>query len=41
MGEDGVAIEMLRALDIFSIEKITSIANGIYKRGEISKGMCR
>ena len=41
VGEDGVAIEMLRALDRFSIEKITSIANGIYKRGEISEGMCR
>ena len=33
VGEDGVAIEMLRALDSFSTKKIKSIANKIYKSG--------
>lgn len=41
MGEDGVAIEMFRALDRFSIEKITRIRNSIYKSGNVNEGMCR
>lgn len=32
--------EMLRALDIFSIKKITNMANGINQRGEVRDDMC-
>ena len=34
-GEDGVAKEMLRTLQSFSTKNITSIANKIYKSGEV------
>ena len=32
---------MLLALDSFSTKKITSIANEIYKSGEVSDDMCK
>lgn len=39
-GEDALVTETLRALDIFSIKKITSMANGIKQRGEVRDDMC-
>lgn len=39
MGEDKVNIEMLNTVKQFSIEKITQIANAVYKRGELTEDM--
>lgn len=39
-GEDVLVTETLRALDIFSIKKITNITNGINQRGEVRDDMC-
>ena len=41
VGEDGVNIEMLKAVKDFSIEKITKIANIIYEEGTITEEMCK
>ena len=41
MGEDGIAVEMLRALEEFAVEEITTLANKIYDTGEIPESMCK
>ena len=35
MGDDGISVDMLRALDDFSIDVITDIENKVYDSGEI------
>ena len=41
VGDDGIAVEMLKALGDFAIEKITEIANIIYDNGEVTTHMCK
>ena len=41
VGDDGIAVEMLKALGDFAIEKITEIANIIYGNGEVTTHMCK
>ena len=41
VGEDGVAVEMIKAVGDFSIDKITNLANKIYERGKLCDNMCK
>lgn len=41
VGEDGLAIKMLHALDGFSIKKMTNIVNKIYQSGDFNEDMCQ
>ena len=41
IGEDGVAVEMIGALENFSIKKLTRIINKMYSSGEIGEDMCK
>src|SRR5215469_2235239 len=36
LGNDGIALEMLKALGNFAVEKITTLANKIYESGELT-----
>src|SRR5215469_16251510 len=36
VGNDGIALEMLKALENFVVEKITTLANKIYESGELT-----
>ena len=39
VGDDGISVDMLRALDDFSIYVITDIENKVYDSGEIPTHM--
>src|SRR5215469_3339691 len=36
VGKDGIALEMLKALGNFAVEKITTLASKIYESGELT-----
>src|SRR5215469_16285813 len=39
VGNDGIALEMLKVLGNFAVEKITTLANKIYESGELTSQM--
>src|SRR5215469_15322304 len=41
VGNDGIALEMLKALGNFAVEKITTLANKIYESGELTSRMSK
>ena len=41
VGDDGISVEMIKALGDFGVEKITDIANRIYDTGEVTNQMCK
>src|SRR5215469_12186722 len=41
VGNDGIALEMLKALGNFAVEKITTLANKIYESGELTSHMSK
>src|SRR5215469_13381289 len=41
VGNDGIALEMLKALGNFAVEKITTLANKIYESGELTIHMSK
>ena len=41
VGIDGIALEMLKALGNFAVEKITTLANKIYESGELTSHMSK
>src|SRR5215469_3776404 len=41
VGNDGIALEMLKALENFAVEKITTLANKIYESGELTYQMSK
>ena len=41
VGDDGISVEMLRALGDYAIDKLTDIANKIYDSGEVPSQMCK
>ena len=41
VGNDGIALEILKVLGNFAVEKITSLANKIYESGELSSQMSK
>lgn len=41
VGPDGIAIEILSALDYFGVDKITEIIKEIYDTGNILEDYCR
>src|SRR5215469_8636549 len=41
VGNDGIALKMLKALGNFAVEKITTLANKIYEFGELTSHMSK
>src|SRR5215469_11626045 len=41
VGNDGIALEMLKALGNFAVEKITNLANKIYESEELTSQMSK
>src|SRR5215469_11454827 len=39
VGNDGITLETLKAVENFAVEKITNLANKIYESGELTKQM--
>src|SRR5215469_13643211 len=40
-GNYGIALEMLKVLGNFAVEKITTLANKIYESGELTSQICK
>src|SRR5215469_136269 len=41
VGNDGIALEILKALENFAVEKITTLDNKIYESGELTSQMSK
>jgi len=41
IGNNGIALEMLKALENFAVDKITTIANKIYESRELTSQMSK